>query len=140
MPLAQVWTDYPTNFSFQNHFFILLEFQWPIFFFKFNISHRLGLNFSKLNPKHWGFCNNTTAQPNYPIFLSFELNESSVKKTLFNIQYNTFSTLGQNNMKPTWCTPTHRGLSIREHGKRQHGLGDLNMTYKQNKQTTVHHR
>jgi hypothetical protein len=23
--LAQVWTDYPTNFSFQNHYFILIE-------------------------------------------------------------------------------------------------------------------
>jgi hypothetical protein len=109
--LALVWIGYPSNFSFQNHF---LKFNW-IFNdkkkSKFKISCVIEIKISKLlslNPIHLlieGFPIISRVHQNFLLIFKFDLNEK-------NAQYsNDFSPLGWNIMKPTWCTPTHQGLS-----------------------------
>jgi len=71
--LAQVWTDYPNNFSFQKLFLggNLIEFSIIIKTIqKFNISHTLGLKVFKspsLSPTHGGFSTNTKSAPKIPV-------------------------------------------------------------------------
>jgi hypothetical protein len=61
-----------------------------------------------LNPIHLlieGFPIISREHQNSLLISKFDLNEK-------NVQYsNDFSLLGQNNVKPTWCTPTHQRLS-----------------------------
>ncbi len=135
MQSVQVWTDYPTIFFLPKPFFgNLIEFPTTKIYSKFNIFHRLGLKICKspsLNPTHEGLPSGTKSLPKFLYTFSFDLNEFSVK-ILFNIQ--SFFHLSSKHYE----TISMHLYSLKafqqyqECGKRCHGLGDLNMTNKNN--------
>lgn len=104
-----VGNGYVTNLSYQNHLFNLISNDKNCS--KFNILHTICLKNSKsfsLNPTCWGFPNKTKSTPKFAHNLFFWF------KWIFNdkiVQFKNLSTIVQNITKPTWCIPTHQGLS-----------------------------
>ncbi len=65
-------------------------------------------NSPSLNPIYWGLSNNAKNMPKIPLaILVLDINEFWLRNDW---TFDHFSTIGQNIMKPTHCTPPHQGI------------------------------